>query len=74
MGEGGVRPDTAEKKSVTHLDIRMVNTPIVAIEQTKEEVMGMNDRIDLNILSSSGEFCLFPRILFMIIFDLQLIE
>jgi len=40
-----VIPDTAESETVTHLDIRMVNTPIVAIEQTKEEVMGMGKDI-----------------------------
>lgn len=40
-----VIPDTAETEMITHLDIRMVNTPIVAIEQTKEEVMGMGNDI-----------------------------
>ncbi len=38
-----VRDDEDKVKAVTHLDIRMAETPTLVIDQTKKEILGMGD-------------------------------
>ncbi|WP_320046946.1 Na/Pi cotransporter family protein [uncultured Ilyobacter sp.] len=40
-----VKDDEEKVKSVTHLDIRMAETPTLVIDQTKKEVLGMGEDI-----------------------------
>lgn len=42
-----VKDDDEKVKSVTHLDIRMVDTPTLVIDQTKKEVLGMGEDIKM---------------------------
>lgn len=46
-----VKDDEAKVKSVTHLDIRMTETPTLVIDQTKKEVLGMGDDIRVMLTS-----------------------
>jgi phosphate:Na+ symporter len=46
-----VKNDDEKVKTVTHLDIRMTETPTLVIDQTKKEILGMGD--DIRIMLSS---------------------
>jgi phosphate:Na+ symporter len=46
-----VKDDDEKVKTVTHLDIRMTETPTLVIDQTKKEILGMGD--DIRIMLSS---------------------